>query len=94
MLDNISNQPSKFRKEDWVQIIDELRGTYTVNTQIKFKTSILRSSSCNCGGAYILAKGNISVNNTAGAGADTNKKVTFKSYAPSTDCISEINNTQ
>ena len=94
MLDNISNQPSKFRTEDWVQIIDELRGTYTVNTQIKFKTSILRSSSCNCGGAYILAKWNISVNNTAGAGADTNKKVTFKSYAPSTDCISEINNTQ
>ena len=94
MLDNISNQPSKFRKEDWVQIIDELRGTYTVNTQIKFKTSILRSSSCIYGGAYILAKGNISANNTAGAGADTNKKVTFKSYVPSTDCISEINNTQ
>ena len=94
LLDNISNQPSKFRTKNWVEIIDELRGTYPVNTQIKFKTSILRSSSCNYGGAYILAKGNISVNNTAGAGADANKKVTFKNYAPSTDCISEINNTQ
>ena len=38
LLDNISNQPSKFRTKNWVEIIDELRGTYPVNTQIKFKT--------------------------------------------------------
>ena len=42
-------------------------------------------------------KGNVSVNNTATAGADannTNKKVIFKNFAPFTDCISNINNTQ
>ena len=42
-------------------------------------------------------KGNVSVNNTATAGADannTNKKVIFKNSAPFTDCISNINNTQ
>ena len=46
---------------------------------------------------YILVKGIIKVNNTAAAGANANntdKKVIFKSCAPFTDCISEINNVQ
>ena len=58
---------------------------------------MLRSSLCGYSDAYILVKGNISVNNTAGAGADANntdKKVIFKNCAPFTDCISKINNTQ
>ena len=58
---------------------------------------MLRSSFCDYSDAYIFVKGNISVNNTAGAGADannTNTKVTFKNCAPFTDCISKINNTQ
>ena len=41
---------------------------------------MLRSSLCDYSDAYILVKGNITVNNTAGAGADTNninKKVIF-----------------
>ena len=97
MFDNASNQPSKFRTKKWVEIIDESRATYAVNKQIKFKTSMLRSSLCDYSDAYILVKGNISVNNTAGAGADannTNTKVIFKNCAPFTDCISKINNTQ
>ena len=47
--------------------------------------------------AYILAKGNITVSNNAGAGAAANnigKKVIFKNCAPFTNCISKINNTQ
>ena len=79
MLDNTWNQPSKFRtKSGWN--FDESIETYTVNKQIKFKTSILRSSLCDYSDAYVLVKGNISVNNTAGAGADannTNKKNTI-----------------
>ena len=96
LLDSASNKPSKFRTKNWVEINDESRGTYAVNKQIKFKTSMLRSSFCDYSDAYIF-KGNISVNNTAGAGADannTNTKVTFKNCAPFTDCISKINNTQ
>ena len=76
---------------------DESRGTYAVNKQIKFKTSMLRSSLCDHSNAYILLKGNISVNNTAGVGDDANnigKKVIFKNCAPFTDCLSKINNTQ
>ena len=33
---------------------------------------MLRSSLCDCSDAYILVKGNISVNNTAAAGAAAN----------------------
>ena len=80
-----------------MEINDESRGTYSVNRQINFKISVLRSSLCDYSDAYILVKGNISVNNTAAAGADannTNRKVIFKICAPFTDCISKINNTQ
>ena len=41
-LDNASNQPSKSRTRNWVEINDESRGTYTSN-DIKFKTTMLRS---------------------------------------------------
>ena len=95
--DDTSNQPSKFRTRNWVEINDESRGAYNVNSQIKFKTTMLKSSLCDYSGAYILVKGTISVNNTAAQGAaanNTNKKVIFKNCAPFTKCISEINNTQ
>ena len=56
---------------------------------------MLRSSLCDYSDAYILVKGNISVNNTAAAAANnTNEKVIFKNCAPFTNCISKINNTQ
>ena len=93
LLDDESNQPSKFRIRNWVEINDEARGTYSLNKQIKFKKSMLRSSLCDYNDAYILVKG--AVNNTAGAGAaanNTNKKVIFKNCAPFTSCISRINN--
>ena len=51
---------------------------------------MLRSSLCDYSDAHILVKGNISVNNAGGAGADennTNKKVIFKNCAPFTGCI-------
>ena len=94
LLNNESNQPFKFRTRNWVEINDEARGTYSPNQQIKFKTSMLRSSLCDYSDAYILLKGNITVNNTAAGAAtnNTNKKVIFKNCAPFTSCISKINN--
>ena len=91
--DNTLNQPSKFRARNWIEITDESRGAYNVNSQIKFKTTILKSSLRDYSDAYILVKGTITVNNTAAAGAaanNTNKKVIFKNCAR----LSEINNTQ
>ena len=97
--DNKSNQPSKFRTKNWVEINNESRGTYNVNSQIKFKTTMLKSSLCDYSDAYILVKGTITIE---GAGADAaarqaderDKGVIFKNCAPFTNCTSEINNTQ
>ena len=97
LIDDTSNQPSKFRTKNWVEINDESRGAYNVNSQITFKTTMLKSSLCDYSDSYILVKGTISANNTAAAGAAVNnddKKVIFKNCAPFTNCISEINNTQ
>ena len=96
LLNGVSNQPSKFRTKNWVEINDESRGVYTTGCDIKFKTTMLRSSLCDYSDAYILVKGNISVNNIAAADAganNTNKKVIFKNCAAFTKCISRINNT-
>ena len=99
MIDNTSNQPSKFRTKNWVKINDESRGTYNVNSQIKFKTTMLKSSLCDYSDAYILVKGTIAINgrgaDAAGRQADErNKGVAFKDCAPFLNCISEINNRQ
>ena len=99
MIDDASNQPSKFRTKHWVEINDELRRTYNVNSQIKFKTAMLKSSLCDYTDAYILVRGKIKI---TGRGADAaarqaderDKGAAFKKCAPFTNCISEINNTQ
>ena len=97
LLDNETNQPSKFRTRNWIEINDESRGTYTSN-DIKFKTTMLRSNLCDYADAYILVKGTITI---TGAGNDDatkqaderDKGVTFKNCAPFTKYISRINNT-
>ena len=45
---------TKFRTKIWVELNDESRGTYHVNSQTKFKTSMLRSSLCDYSEAFIL----------------------------------------
>ena len=72
LLDNASNKPSKFRARNCVEINDDIRGAYSLNTQITFKTAVLRSSSGDYSDAYILVKGNILVNNNAAKGAAAN----------------------
>ena len=97
LIDDTPNQSSKFRTRNWVEINDESRGAYNVNSQIKFKATMLKSSLCDYSDVYILVKGTISVTNTAAADAaanNTNKKAIFKNCALFTNCISEINNTQ
>ena len=99
LIDDSSNQPSKFRTKNWVEINDESRGTYNVNSQIKFKTTILKSNLCDYSDAYILVKGKITItrrgDDAAARQADERDKgVAFKNCAPFNNCISEINNTQ
>ena len=96
LLGDASDKASKFKTGKWIEINDDSIGTYNPGSQIKFKTTILKSSFCDYSDAYIHVKGTIIVNNTAAADADannTNKKVIFKNCAPFTNCITEINNT-
>ena len=37
LLDNASNQPSKFRTKNWVEMNDESRGGYTTGSDINLK---------------------------------------------------------
>ena len=36
LLENTPNQPSKFRRKNWVEINDDVLGTHNTNSQIKF----------------------------------------------------------
>ena len=54
LIDDTSNKPSKFKTKNWVEINDESRGTYLFKGQIKFKTTMLKSSLCDYSNAYIL----------------------------------------
>ena len=68
---------------------------YSTNSQIKFKTSMLRLSLCANSDAFILVKGTILMAAQAGGNPNNaNKKVVFKNCVPFADCISEINNTR
>ena len=74
LLDNTANQPTKFKTKNWVEINNGSRGTYDEDNQIRFKTSMLRSSLCAYSDTYILVKGTITVANTAAQDADRNDR--------------------
>ena len=97
LLESTSDNLSKFRTRNRVEINDESRGNYA-NSDIRFKTTMLTSNLCDYADSYILVKGTITM---TGAGDDAaakqadekDKGVTFKNCAPFTKCISRINNT-
>ena len=97
LLESTSDNLSKFRTRNWVEINDESRGNYA-SSDIRFKTLMLRSDLCDYADSYILWKGRITITG-AGDGAavrledERNKGVTFKNCAPFTKCIRRINNT-
>ena len=72
---------------------------YNVNNDIRFKTTVLKSSICEYSDAYSLIKGRITI---TGAGADAaerqaderDKGAVFKNSAAFINCKTEINNTE
>ena len=99
LLDDTTNQLSKFRTRNCVEINDESRGTYNVSSQIKFRTSLIRSNLFSYSDVYIIVSETVTI---TGAAADDvakrtderDKGIMFKNCATFTDCICEINNTQ
>ena len=70
-LDKTSNQPTKFRTKNWIEINYDARQTCNKNSRIKSKTSMLKWSLCDYTDAYILVSGTITI---TGAGPDDNAK--------------------
>ena len=94
LVDDTPNQPTKFQAKHWVEINDESRVTCNTNSQIKFKTSMLRSSLCDYSDAHILVRGTITEAEVAVGGGNNNIQEVFKNCAPFPNYINEINNTK
>ena len=82
-LNNTLDEPSKFRTKNWVEINDESKKLYNTGSDIKFKTTLLRSNLCDYAGVYIFVQGTITItgvgNNADARQADErNKDVIFK----------------
>ena len=96
LLESTSDSLSKFRTRNWVEVNDESRGNYA-NSDIRFKTTMLRSNLCDYADSYILVKGAITITGAGGDEAarqadERDKGVAFRNCAPFTNCISRINN--
>ena len=86
MLDNTPNQPSKFRTKNWVEVNNEWRKTYKVNSQIKFRISMLRSNLYDYSDAYIFV--------ATAANPSNRKNIIIKNCASFNNWINKINNTK
>ena len=76
LLDDTINQPSNFRTRNWLEINSESKERYD-NSNIRFKTSMIRIDSYDYKDPYILVIGTVAVPNTTAAGTavnNTNKK--------------------
>ena len=88
LLHDTTNQPSKFRTRNCV----ETNKNHDKHIML-IVTLVIIINLFHYSNAYIHVKSTITIRNTAAAAAapvnNTNKKVTFKNYAPFTNCISE-----
>ena len=57
-----NNDLPKFVSKKWIEVYYQSEGNYDINKEIRIKTSILRSDLCDFSDAYIVVKGNITVN--------------------------------
>ena len=52
LSDDKTNQPTKFRTRNWIEINVESRGTCSANSNIKFNTLMIKSILCDYSDAY------------------------------------------
>ena len=97
LLGTTIDEIPRFTTKNWVEVHDQSGSAddrYKPNKQIRFKTSMLRSDLCDYFDAYNVVKGDITLTKTNGRGIIDirNRFLAFKNNAPSTNCISKINN--
>ena len=67
LLENASKPLSKFKTKNWIKINDQSRDVYNTNSDIRFKTTMLKYSFCDYSDACILVKRRITI---TGSGDD------------------------
>ena len=80
----------RFTTKKWVEIFDQSGGIYSVNKEIRIKTSMLRSDLFDYSDAYIVVKGDITLEGDNDANKQ-NKNLALQNNAPFINCISKIN---
>ena len=87
---NSDEKLPRFITKTWVEIYDQSAGNYNVNKEIRIKTSVLRSDLGGFSDAYIVLKGDITLEGDNDANKQ-NKNLAFKNNAPFINFISKIN---
>ena len=87
-LNNTPNQLSIFRTKNWFETNNQSKGVYDVNSDIRFKTTMLKSSLCNYSDAYILIIGKITITGVRADAAE--KQADERNCAPFINCKTEI----
>ena len=85
LFDNAPNKPTRFWTKNQFEINNDARGTYNNDSQVKFKTSKLKSSLCDDSDEYVIAKGTVTIAPVPPPAANpnnNNKEVVFKNCAP------------
>ena len=80
----------RFVTKKWIEVYDQSEKNYNPNKEIRIKTSMLRSDLCDFSDAYIVVKGDITLEGDNDANK-RNKNLAFKNNAPFINCISKIN---
>ena len=80
----------RFVTRKWIEVYDQSEKNYNPNKEIRIKTSMLRSDLCDFSDAYIVVKGDITLEGDNDANK-RNKNLAFKNNAPFINCISKIN---
>ena len=92
LLDTTSDDKDfpRFVTKKWIEVYDQSEKNYSLNKEIRIKTSMLRSDLCNYSDAYVVVKGEITLEGD-NDGNKQNKNLTFKNNSPFINCISKIN---
>ena len=93
LLGTTPDEVPRFITKKWIEVHDQsgsAEDRYKPSKQIRFKTSMLRSDLCDFSDAYIVVKGDITVEGNNNA-IKRNKNLVFKNNAPFINCITKIN---
>ena len=91
-LDATSNDKDlpRFVTKRCIEDYDQSGGNYNASKEIRIKASMLRSDLCDYSDAYLVMKGDITLEGDNDANK-RNKNLAFKNNAPFINCISKIN---